>query len=90
MAGRTVSLDLPEEVVESFGSAEAAASRAKEALVIELLRDRRIGQSRAAELLGLTRWDILDLMTKYGVTQGPLTAEELVEDAARAEQAASD
>ena len=88
MAGRTVALDLPEELVELFGSAEAAASRAKEALVFELLRDGRIGQSRVTELLGLTRWDVLDLMAEHGVKQGPRTQDELEQDAARAVRAA--
>ena len=89
MGGRTVALELPEELVESFGSAEAATRRAKEALVVELLRDGRISQSRAGELLGVTRWDVLDLMGRYGVPQGPRTETELAEDAERAERAAS-
>jgi len=89
MVGRTVTLELPEELVESLGSAEAAASMAKEALVFELLREGRIGQSRAAALLGITRWDVLDLMAKYGVLQGPRSATELEADARHAERASS-
>jgi hypothetical protein len=85
---RTLTLDVPEEVFAALGSEERVALRAREALVMELLRAGQIGQSRAAELLGITRWDVLDLMGTYGITQGPRTTEELVQDAGAAEGAA--
>jgi len=55
----------------------------------ELLREGRIGQSRLAELLGLTRWEVLERLERYGIDQGPRTTEELASDAAVAERAAS-
>ena len=73
----TLAVELPEELVALLGSPELAAARAKEALVMELLRELKIGQSKAAELLGVTRGDILDLTLKYRVPAGPLTAEEV-------------
>ncbi|MDQ3701141.1 MAG: UPF0175 family protein [Chloroflexota bacterium] len=89
MATRTLILELPEELVAAFGSPEATVSKATEALVIEVLRQGLIGQSRVAELLGVTRWDVLDLMGKYGVRDGPRSTEELAQDAEHAERAAS-
>lgn len=80
MGTRTLSVEIPEELVALLGSPEAAAAKAKEAFVMELLRDVRIGQSRAAELLGVTRADVLDLMVRYRVPSGPLTAEEVAEE----------
>ncbi len=56
MATRTIHFDPPDYLVAPLGS---DAAKAKEALVLELLREARISQGRAAELLGLTRWDIL-------------------------------
>ena len=62
VGNRTLSLELPDELIALLGSEEAAAAKAKEALVLELLREARISQGKAARLLGLTRWDTLDLM----------------------------
>ena len=77
MATRTIELELPEDLVTLLGSPEAAASKAKEALVLELLREARISQGQAAQLLGLTRWDIVDLMARHQIPSGPETAEEM-------------
>ncbi len=77
MATRTISFELPDELVAFLGSDEVAAAKAKETLILELLRESRISQGRAAELLGITRWDILDLMVEHQISSGPETAEEL-------------
>jgi hypothetical protein len=69
-------LEPPDEVVALLGSPEAAANKAKQALVLELLREVSIGQSMAGELLGLTRAEILDLMLQHDIPSGPATAEE--------------
>ncbi|MBI4505237.1 MAG: UPF0175 family protein, partial [Chloroflexi bacterium] len=39
---------------------------------------------KAAQLLGLTRWDVLDLMARHGITSGPDTAEEMRQDVEQA------
>jgi predicted HTH domain antitoxin len=80
MATQMLTLEAPEELVALLGSPEAAAARAKQALVLDLLREARISQGRAAALLGLTRRDILDLMVQYEIPSGPETAEELREE----------
>jgi predicted HTH domain antitoxin len=81
MGTRTLTVELPEDLVALLGSPELAAAKAKEALVMELLREVKIGQSKAAELLGVTRGDILDLTVKYRVPSGPLTADEVEQEA---------
>ena len=86
MATRALTLELPEELVALLGSPEAAAAKAREALVLALLREGQISQGKAAHLLGLTRWDILDLMVQHQIPSGPATPEELrqeVENARR-------
>src|SRR5438309_137163 len=80
MGMQTLAVEVPDDLVALLGSAEVAAAKAKEALVMELLREVKIGQSRAAELLGVTRGDILDLTVKYGVPSGPATAEEMQQE----------
>lgn len=77
MATKLVTFELPEEVVALLGSDELAAIRARTALVLDLLREGHLSQGQAAQLLHLTRWDLLDLMAQHGIESGPETAEEL-------------
>jgi hypothetical protein len=77
---RTLSVEVPEELVTLLGTPEAAAATAREALVLHLLRQARIGQGKAAELLGITRWDLLDLMVQHRVDSGPETGEEVAQE----------
>ncbi len=76
----TVTVELPDALVELLGSAESLAVQARRALVLDLLRQGQVSQGKAARLLGLTRYDILDLMVQYEIPSGPLTAEELERD----------
>lgn len=69
-------VELPDEVSSRLRDEDLAAI-AKEALVMEFLREHRISQGRAAEMLGISRYELFDLMTKYQVPVIDLTAEEL-------------
>ena len=64
---------------ESFLQHKSDAERkAKEAFVLELLRHGDISAGRAAKLLDISRWDLLDLMSEAGISPfAELTAEEL-------------
>ena len=53
------------------------ALKAKEALVMALLREHYVSQGKAAEILAISRYELFDLMTKYQVPVLDLTAEEL-------------
>ena len=56
-----------------------AEHKAKEAFVLELLRQGDISAGRAARLLNISRWDLSDLMYEVGISpfDDNLTAEEL-------------
>ena len=85
----TLVVEMPEEVVALLGSPEAAAARARQALTIDLLREGRISQGKAAELLGLSRWAILDLMAAHRIESGPTTESELRQDLEAARRASA-
>jgi len=72
----SLELEVPDDVYATLREEEMAA-KAKEALVMELLREHRISQGKATEMLGITRHDLFDLMTKYKVPAIDLTPEEL-------------
>ena len=59
---------------------EDLTAKVKESLVLELLREHRISQGKAAELLGIHRSDLFPLMTKYQVSVIDLTPQELDEE----------
>ena len=69
-------LELPDELFAQFHEKEIEA-KAREALVMELLREHRISQGKAAEVLGVGRHELFDLMSKYCVSAVDLTSEEL-------------
>jgi hypothetical protein len=90
MATRTLTLEVPEELITLLGSPEATAARAKQALVLDLLREVRISQGQAADFLGITRWDILDLMAQYDILSGPETPEDVDREIAVLERLVQD
>lgn len=68
--------ELPDEVAAQLRE-EDMVLKAKEALVMELLREHHVSQGKAAEILDIGRHELFDLMTKYQVPVIDLTAEEL-------------
>jgi len=75
---RRVKLDfeLPDEIFTQLRE-EEIETKVKESLVMELLREHRLSQGKAAELLGLDRDELFDLMAKYQIPVIDLTPEEL-------------
>lgn len=71
-----VDLELPDELFAQLREDEIEA-KVKEALLMELLREHRLSQGKAAELLGLDRHELFDLMVKYQIPVIDLTSEEL-------------
>jgi hypothetical protein len=86
MTTKTITLELPEELVASLDSTEDLADRAYRALVLDLLGDAQISQGRAARLLGITRADLLHVMAEHHILSGPETADEAERDVASARQ----
>jgi predicted HTH domain antitoxin len=72
-------LDFPDELKDEDLKDSDVKARAMEAAVLELLKKGKVSQGKAAELLGISRWDISDLMAKYEVPATDLTKEELKE-----------
>jgi predicted HTH domain antitoxin len=56
---------------------EEIETKVKEALVIELLREHRLSQGKAAAILGISRHELFDLMTNHRVPVIDFNTEEL-------------
>lgn len=61
-----IEVSLPDDVLKTFEREELSA-KAKEALVMTLVREHRVSQGKAAELLGVSRHQLADLMAKHHV-----------------------
>jgi hypothetical protein len=79
-----VKFELPDEVAPNLRDEDLAA-KAKEAFMMELLREHEISQGKAAELLGIDRHQLFDLMAKYQVPVIDMTPEELQQEFQRAD-----
>lgn len=78
MAEKDFHVSLPQEVVGGFGWNESEVpTRVREALVMDLLRLDKLSEAQAATILGLTRWELLELMGRYDVPAVRMSAEEL-------------
>lgn len=86
MSTRTLSVEVPEELVALLGSPEAVATQAREALVLDLLRQARVTQGKAAQLLGVTRRELLRSMAQHHVPSGPESTGELHREIEAAER----
>ncbi|MCL5774246.1 MAG: UPF0175 family protein [Firmicutes bacterium] len=61
-------IKVPDELVKFYGvSEELLAQRALFLMVLDLLRQKKITSGKAAQLLGVSRHDILDVMGQYGI-----------------------
>ena len=77
---KSITLEITADLLAALDSDERLAERAWKALVLDLLRDAEITQGQAAKLLGVTRYDILDLMASHYIPSGPFTSEEVDRD----------
>jgi hypothetical protein len=75
----TLELELPDDAAAALADADVAG-KAKEALVMEILRELRISQGKAAELLRVSPADLFPLMTKYQVSVIDLSPDEVREE----------
>ena len=78
MPDKNFRVSLPPEVVGGFGWKEAEVpARVREALVMDLLRLDRLSEAQAADILGLARWELLEVMGRYDVPAVRMSVEEL-------------
>ena len=78
MADKNFHVSLPPEVVGGFGWEDSEVPRrVREALVMDLLRLDRLSEAQAANILGLARWQLLELMGRYDVPAVRMRIEEL-------------
>ena len=73
-------LEFPVEFPEEGALNKKALKKGKEAVVLELLREGKISQGKASELLEIGRHDLFDLMAKHDIPVIDMTEKELKEE----------
>ena len=77
----SVAVLLPEEIVRVLGpTPDAAAACLKELAVVELFRRAEVSSGYAAEVLGIGRWDFIQLLGRYEVSYFDQSEEELAQE----------
>lgn len=73
----TISIEIPDELVESFNNVDELQKTVYEDFVIEQRQNGNISLGRAAELLGITYTEFFDLIGKKGLSFINAPADEL-------------
>lgn len=90
MSTKRFRIELPAEVLRRFGwKRTEVPHRVRETLVMDLLRLDKLSEAEAAEVLGLDRWELLEVMGRHRVPTVRMAPEEL-EDEFRDEHSRGD
>jgi len=73
---KAISIELPDEVVKLYGEKELESS-VKELIVLELVRKGKLSSGKAAEILEMTKWDFMELMSSHDVPMANFPTEEI-------------
>ena len=73
---KAISIELPDEVVKLYGEKELESS-VKELIVLELVRKGKLSSGKAAEILEMTKWDFMELMSSHDVPMANFPTDEL-------------
>ncbi|MEQ9370516.1 MAG: UPF0175 family protein [Coleofasciculus chthonoplastes F3-SA18-01] len=75
----TVRLNLPRDLLGVLDVSETGLEkRIRELIAIELFREGRISSGKGGELLGVSKWDFIQLLSRYKVPYFNQTPENLV------------
>ena len=75
-----VSIEFPEEVIELYGEEELKNSVRKWS-ILELVKNGKLSSGKAAEILEMTKWDFMELMSDYDIPMANFPPEELEKQA---------
>lgn len=86
MSRLTVSLELPRDFLGALDIPESQlASRLLELVSLELFRQGRISAGKGAEMLGISKWQFVQLLARYEIPYFVESEDELRAEVAMAE-----
>ena len=78
--------ELPDEAFGKDFDEATFVTTVKEGVIMRLLKDRRISQGKALELLGISRRDLFDLMARYDIPVTDLSPQEMAQEFAQSDK----
>lgn len=76
----SIEITVPDEIIALLGSEEAARKEAKEAFVLDLVRREKISKGKAAELIGISLWDLPEFLAQYHIPWITYSRDDLERD----------
>jgi predicted HTH domain antitoxin len=77
---KIIEIPVPDEIINLLGSEDAVRKEAREAFAFDLVRRGKISKGKAAELLGISLWDLPELIAQYQIPWFSYSPEELEKD----------
>jgi predicted HTH domain antitoxin len=77
---KSIEILVPEEIVNLLGSEDTVRKEAHAAFILDLVRRGKVSKGKAAELLGISLWDLPDLIAQYQMPWFSYSQEELERD----------
>ncbi len=85
MSNLTINLQLPRDLLGALNIPEAQlVPEILELLALELFRQERISTGKAAELLGISKWEFVQLLAQHQIPYFTESADELAKAVAHA------
>lgn len=75
-----LTIELSDELIKLFSSKKEAGAEAKQAMVFDLVRRGKISKGKAAELLGISLWNLPDLLAQYDIPWFDYSPDDLKHD----------
>ncbi len=79
---KSISMEIPDELLELLGSEDEAAKEAKQSLVLDLVRRGRISRAKAADLLGIDIWEMPAFLSEYKIPWFDYSKKQMEQDMA--------
>ena len=79
---RIITIEVSDQLLELLGSEDEIGEEAKRSLVLSLIARGKISKGKAAELLGISLWDMPEFLSEYRISWFDYTREQLEEDIA--------
>ena len=77
---KSIEIPIPEEIVNLLGSEDVVRKEAHQAFVFDLVRRGKISKGKAVELLGISLWELPDLIAQYQIPWFSYSPEDLEKD----------
>lgn len=77
---KSISIEIPDELLELLGSEDEIGNEAKRSLVLGLVRRGKISRSKAAELLEINLWDLPTTLSEYRIPWFDYSRRQLEDD----------